>query len=98
MHPPRIDEAVANGEKVMVHCGGGKGRAGTIAACAIMRFGVQAVADAMAAEHERGSLHLCTKQSIEVTRYLRVARPGSMETMQQERCLREFALSFGSSR
>jgi len=102
-HPPTVPqaqmileevaEAVAAGQKAMVHCGGGKGRAGTVAACVIMRYGVQDIASTLAAERESEcqELALCSMQSNEVMEYLRDARPGSIETERQERFLRTFA-------
>jgi protein-tyrosine phosphatase len=40
---PLVDELVARlqrGEALIVHCGGGMGRAGTLAACVLIRLGV----------------------------------------------------------
>lgn len=43
----RIVAAVENGDRVLVHCAAGKGRAGTAAACVLITFGLP-VADALA--------------------------------------------------
>mmetsp|Transcript_49977 Transcript_49977/g.140044 ORF Transcript_49977/g.140044 Transcript_49977/m.140044 type:complete len:1427 (-) Transcript_49977:87-4367(-) len=80
-----VEEVVASGKRAMVHCGGGKGRAGTVAACLLLRYG----ANSIAAGH-RGPLR-CHMRSDEVMTYIRDARPGSIETTQQERFVREFA-------
>ncbi|KAJ3478284.1 hypothetical protein NLI96_g9862 [Meripilus lineatus] len=83
-HPPTIEQIdlimrIINEEEnlpILIHCGGGKGRAGTVAACYVAAFGfakipfkppsapVMAAADAVSA--------------------LRAIRPGSVETHQQE--------------
>ncbi|KAH7106272.1 hypothetical protein BKA62DRAFT_804087 [Auriculariales sp. MPI-PUGE-AT-0066] len=62
---------------VLVHCGGGKGRAGTVAACYLAAFGfspapLQAHRDSPAME------------SSAAIAALRMIRPGSIETAQQE--------------
>jgi ADP-ribosyl-[dinitrogen reductase] hydrolase len=37
---PRIRALLAGGKRVLVHCRGGIGRAGTIAACLLVEFGM----------------------------------------------------------
>mmetsp|Transcript_116983 Transcript_116983/g.303290 ORF Transcript_116983/g.303290 Transcript_116983/m.303290 type:complete len:1405 (-) Transcript_116983:112-4326(-) len=80
-----ITDVVKSGGKVMVHCGGGKGRAGTVAACLLLRFGPDSIAVGCA-----GALR-CHMQSDQVLAYLRERRPGSVETVRQERFIREYA-------
>lgn len=88
----RISGVAAAGGKVMVHCGGGKGRAGTVAACVLLRYGLDNVSQAVHQERERGvNARLCHMQSDEVIRYLREQRPGSIETKQQENFVRHYA-------
>jgi len=82
-----IAEIVTAGGRVMVHCGGGKGRAGTVAACLMLRYGTESIAEGL--REERGSTPV--PQSDEVLVHLRNARPGSVETKEQERFVREFA-------
>eukprot|EP00746_Dinoflagellata_sp_MGD_P165167 gnl/MRDRNA2_/MRDRNA2_94281_c0_seq1.p1 gnl/MRDRNA2_/MRDRNA2_94281_c0~~gnl/MRDRNA2_/MRDRNA2_94281_c0_seq1.p1 ORF type:complete len:1416 (+),score=292.18 gnl/MRDRNA2_/MRDRNA2_94281_c0_seq1:81-4250(+) len=77
----QIAQVAASGSKTMVHCGGGKGRAGTVAACLILRYGISSVQQSA----------LCQMQSDEVITFLREARPGSVETERQERFIREYA-------
>eukprot|EP00286_Rhodomonas_abbreviata_P021541 CAMPEP_0181295212 /NCGR_PEP_ID=MMETSP1101-20121128/4022_1 /TAXON_ID=46948 /ORGANISM="Rhodomonas abbreviata, Strain Caron Lab Isolate" /LENGTH=926 /DNA_ID=CAMNT_0023399939 /DNA_START=126 /DNA_END=2906 /DNA_ORIENTATION=+ len=75
--------------RVMVHCGGGKGRAGTVAACLLLR-------DCILHGHwhaARGGagpdFQLDTGAG--VIAFLRHLRPGCIETERQEAIVREFA-------
>mmetsp|Transcript_59951 Transcript_59951/g.130029 ORF Transcript_59951/g.130029 Transcript_59951/m.130029 type:complete len:1381 (-) Transcript_59951:223-4365(-) len=68
-------------QSVMVHCGGGKGRAGTVAACLLLRFGLEGD-DSIA----QGQI-----QSDVALAHLRAIRPGSVETERQEKFIREYA-------
>merc|ERR1712007_411903 len=36
----QVAEVAGRGSKIMIHCGGGKGRAGTVAACLLLRYGL----------------------------------------------------------
>lgn len=60
---------------ILVHCGGGKGRAGTVAACYLVAYGFA-----------RPSMEttLPTMSANEAIHALRTIRPGSIETTQQE--------------
>lgn len=59
----------------LVHCGAGKGRAGTLLACYIALYGFQKPASAQQTPiYDAGT----------VIRWLRAIRPGSIETAQQE--------------
>lgn len=64
---PRIHQCLQAGERVAFHCGGGQGRAGTIAALTLI---------------ERGYA------PDEAIRTVRQARPGAIESPDQERYLR----------
>ncbi|CAE8681175.1 unnamed protein product [Polarella glacialis] len=102
-HPPSLNQAdsilddfarvIQSQSKVMVHCGGGKGRAGTVAACMLLRYGINGVGAALQLEQasDGGATCHCHMQSDEVITYLREARPGSVETKHQERFIREYA-------
>ena len=61
---------------VLVHCGGGKGRAGTFAACCLAMWGAAPPPDLTA---ERPVL-----SAQEAVRIVRSLRPGSIETQEQE--------------
>ncbi|TPX57211.1 hypothetical protein PhCBS80983_g03979 [Powellomyces hirtus] len=61
-------------EAALVHCGGGKGRAGTFAACYLAKCGFT-----------NAALPNPTRSSDEIIRLLRHMRPGSIETAEQER-------------
>jgi len=78
-----IQQAVEGGGSVMVHCGGGKGRAGTVAACLLVRFGQNSIPPTYI---NRGS-EMNSKEAIE---YLRSVRPGSLETAQQEEFVQQY--------
>lgn len=82
-HPPSIEQMdiimqLIDDEKkrpVLVHCGGGKGRAGTVVACYLAAYGFK-----------KPNLHLTQPElaASEAVRILRTIRPGSIETSQQE--------------
>ena len=82
-HPPSIEQMdliirlLEDGTKLplLVHCGGGKGRAGTVAACYIAAFGFGK--PRLTQAHPELS-------APEAVRLLRHIRPGSIETSQQE--------------
>ncbi len=65
----RMLAAVQRGEIVVVHCWGGLGRAGTIAACCLVARGV------------------LPARAISL---VRAARPGAVQSPEQERFVREF--------
>ena len=87
-----VVKAVADGDAVMEHCGGGKGRAGTVAACVLLRCGMAgiAAAAAVAAGSEKETI-ACHMSSEDAIRYIRHVRPGSIETSQQEDFVRAYA-------
>lgn len=62
----------------LVHCGGGKGRAGTFLACYIALYGFQKPPAESCAQRKP----ICVAGT--VIRWLRTMRPGSIETAQQE--------------
>ena len=90
---------------VLIHCGGGKGRAGTVAACLLLRFGREGIWHR--ARNENGYLgedDVETKPlglslyprppsmtSEEAICEIRRVRPGSLETKAQENFVREYA-------
>ena len=75
MQVDRFLEAVAAEDAcVLVHCGGGKGRAGTFAACCLAMWGTP---PALAADRPVLSAQ-------EAVRLVRSLRPGSIETQEQE--------------
>lgn len=74
----RFLEAVAAADAcVLVHCGGGKGRAGTFAACCLAMWGSQPCSPDLTAERPVLSAQ-------EAVRIVRCLRPGSIETKEQE--------------
>jgi len=89
-----IVRQVASGKRVMEHCGGGKGRAGTIAACLLMRFGRNGVWARICEENPKNSECLSLKPGVpiltakEAVSWIRSMRPGSIETeIQEEFCM-----------
>ena len=96
-HPPTAEQmdavvdavarVVGAGGAVMEHCGGGKGRAGTVAACLLLRFGADGVL-AHAAREAAGELDAeagAAMSSDEAIATIRRLRPGSIETTRQVR-------------
>ena len=81
--PPSIEQMdiiirlIQNKDNVplLIHCGGGKGRAGTVAACYIATYGFAKARDDL--DHP-------TMSASEAVTILRSIRPGSIETSQQE--------------
>ena len=80
-----VARAVSAGSAVMEHCGGGKGRAGTVAACLLLRFGTDGILTATRAES------MNRMSSADAIQYIRRIRPGSIETTQQEDFVRRYA-------
>jgi len=79
----RVQETISKGGCVLEHCGGGKGRAGTVAACLLVRFGLSIPT----ANYVNEGTSMNTKEAIA---YIRSARPGSLETVQQERFVQDY--------
>ncbi|QRW05852.1 ATP-dependent DNA ligase [Ceratobasidium sp. AG-Ba] len=67
------------GSPVLIHCGGGKGRAGTVAACYLAAFGFLPIPEQAASDEATPAMS--ANEAISV---LRLMRPGSIETTQQE--------------
>lgn len=61
---------------MLVHCGGGKGRAGTFAACCLAMWGSSPPPDVAADKP--------VMSAQEAVRHVRSLRPGSIETQEQE--------------
>ncbi|KAG5653901.1 hypothetical protein H0H81_009493 [Sphagnurus paluster] len=82
-HPPSIEQMdlvirLFDDEKklpLLIHCGGGKGRAGTMAACYLAAFGFKKP------RLEQTQPELSAQEAIQLLRHI---RPGSIETSQQE--------------
>lgn len=68
-----------NDRAVLIHCGGGKGRAGTVAACWLVCFGFSTIRQATP-----------VYSAIEAISIVRELRPGSIETVEQERFVAEY--------
>lgn len=82
-HPPSIEQMDIimrlfddeDNLPLLIHCGGGKGRAGTVAACYLAAYGFQ---------KPQPHLEHPSMSSEEVISTLRLIRPGSIETNRQE--------------
>jgi len=87
----QIVRRIQKGEAVLEHCGGGKGRAGTVAACLLLRFGREGIRARIAAEG--GTLFAMAPKmsSEEAINEIRRVRPESIETEIQEDFVREYA-------
>lgn len=79
----RVQQTISQGGCVLEHCGGGKGRAGTVAACLLVRFGLSIPTT----NYVNEGTPMNTQEAIA---YVRSARPGSLETVQQERFVQEY--------
>jgi atypical dual specificity phosphatase len=75
----QMEGVIKSGKGCVTHCGGGKGRAGTVLACYIAKNGVSG--DIM------DYPQMSAGQAIE---YIRDMRPGSIETVIQEKFISEF--------
>ncbi|KAG7382551.1 Dual specificity protein phosphatase 23 [Phytophthora pseudosyringae] len=97
---PQIDMFVrlccnssAAGVPVLVHCGGGKGRAGTMVACYLVAFGFNPPPPELyridgGASSERWFQPAMT--AAEAMQALRAMRPGSIETKEQEEAVSQY--------
>lgn len=72
------DEDTASPLPVLVHCGGGKGRAGTMLACYLVAFGFQAPPTPLSSWQQPAM------GASEAIQAIRALRPGSIETEEQE--------------
>ncbi|KAF8603156.1 ATP dependent DNA ligase [Ceratobasidium sp. AG-I] len=75
----------AGGSPVLIHCGGGKGRAGTVAACYLAAFGFAPIPN-----QELSSEASPAMSAGEAIAAIRSMRPGSLETSQQEDFVKEW--------
>lgn len=73
-------------EAALVHCGGGKGRAGTFAACYLMARAYDETPPQRHDSEER--VHMYPGDAMKLLRHL---RPGSIETIEQETFVRNYA-------
>ncbi|KAI5196682.1 hypothetical protein E4T39_07699 [Aureobasidium subglaciale] len=80
-----------SGEAALVHCGGGKGRAGTFAACYLMARGF---GGSKSGDDER-QVQMFPGDAMKLLRHM---RPGSIETSEQENFIREYAQYLVSGR
>ena len=90
-----IEETIKKGGSVVVHCGGGKGRAGTVGACLLLKYGRLGIRASVCGgpmkapeSFEDISTHFNSSAAIE---FLRTTRPGSIETKVQEAFVRQFS-------
>ncbi len=72
-------EDLPKGEAALVHCGAGKGRAGTFAACYMAKYGFSV-----------GEVVTEPRNAATVINLLRHMRPGSIETEEQERFVSKY--------
>jgi atypical dual specificity phosphatase len=75
-------ESGKNGSSVLVHCGGGKGRAGTIIACYLVAFGFN-----LPNVEDWQQPFMTANEAID---QLRSMRPGSIETIEQEQAVMKY--------
>ncbi|KAI5197327.1 hypothetical protein E4T38_08041 [Aureobasidium subglaciale] len=78
------------GEAALVHCGGGKGRAGTFAACYLMARGF-----GVANPDDEQPVRMFPGDAMKLLRHI---RPGSIETAEQENFIRDYAQYLVSGR
>ncbi|GMF12968.1 unnamed protein product [Phytophthora lilii] len=78
---------------VLVHCGGGKGRAGTLVACYLVAFGFQPPPREFFTEDSAASSEGWFQPAMsaaEAIQALRTMRPGSIETKEQEEAVSKY--------
>lgn len=74
-----MEKTIELGKAVLVHCGGGKGRTGTVLANFMAKNGIS------------GELNICPQMSpFDAITYVREMRPGSIEDKNQERFVFEY--------
>ncbi|KAL5640598.1 hypothetical protein ACGC1H_001169 [Rhizoctonia solani] len=72
------------GSPVLVHCGGGKGRAGTVAACYLAAFGFEPIPSSPLRDTTPAM------SANEAIATIRLIRPGSIETTRQEEFVKDW--------
>jgi hypothetical protein len=81
----KAEKTINRGGAVLVHCGGGKGRAGTLLACYLLRYGLALP------RNQIGEIGGCMMNTGEALELLRRLRPGSVESTEQEKRIKEYA-------
>jgi len=84
-----IEKVVTGGGTVVVHCGGGKGRAGTVAACLLLKYGslgIRALNEQ--SNNKKMPSNFSSSSGMD---YIRNIRPGSIETVHQEHFIRKYS-------
>lgn len=85
-----IEETVQGGGSAVVHCGGGKGRAGTVGACLLMQYGSLGIRASASAPSTIENLPTHFNSAAAIA-FLRTTRPGSIETEIQEKFVRQYS-------
>ncbi|KAG1703551.1 hypothetical protein DVH05_007495 [Phytophthora capsici] len=75
---------------VLVHCGGGKGRAGVMVACYLVAFGFRSPPDLQNDDKSTEEWSLPVMSAAEAIQALRSMRPGSIETKEQEDAVHDY--------
>lgn len=78
-----IENAISQNNSVIVHCGGGKGRAGTVLACFMAKHGLDGSLN-------RNMDNVPYYSTDQVINKLRELRPGSIESISQENFVGEY--------
>jgi len=87
-----IEDTVLRGGSAVVHCLGGKGRTGTIAACLLLRYGRLGIRKSNSGEAPKTFEELFPRfTSFSAIEYIRSTRPGSIEVESQESCIRKYS-------
>ena len=79
----KMEDCINNQRSVLVHCGGGKGRAGTVLACFVLKHGLERETIL----NKNGYPVMSASKAINVIRKM---RPGSIETERQEKFISEY--------
>lgn len=99
-----VARSVNSGKPVLIHCGGGKGRAGTAAACVIMALGMDpnAISLCSSCSQKFRPMSTCPSEDCNMNaspifdpatclHIIRQLRPESLETVQQEAFLKTYS-------
>ena len=85
-----VRKEILRGGQVLVHCGGGKGRAGSVISCLLIKYGLNGIKNQILKEARTDEIDGAFFSSEQVMKIVRDMRPGSVETTRQEQFIRDY--------